>query len=132
MGAVKPVQPPALPSVPTSPPATSGQAAEAAGCTSDRKLTRGNLDNTLNYFGKEYRVSVDVLIRSIKTATWQSILHLTTGGDQEKYGRRTPAIWVNANGKLHICSAINGISNYIWDTKSALPLNDCATIVVEQ
>lgn len=44
---------------------------------------------------------------------WSNLLHLTTGGDQGKYGERNPAIFVYGSSTpfLTVASAINGNIN---------------------
>lgn len=98
-----------------------------------QKLTPDKIVETLPYVHEEYQVSFDVLVKEIsKITTWQNMLHLTIGENLKVPGDRIPGLWLNKNGRLHIASAVNGKTNYFYDTKSAFPLNKWVNIVIEQ
>ena len=49
--------------------------------------------------------------RKVTGQSWSSVLHFTTGGNDENYGDRTPAVWLYDNKRLFVSSAINGNKN---------------------
>ena len=72
----------------------------------NRKIT------TLQKFGKEYSISFEVKATKF-IRTWASVIHFTKGGNIANYGDRAPAVWFRPGGsRFHICSAVNGQSNY--------------------
>ena len=63
---------------------------------------------------------------------WGSIIHLTIGNNEGRYGDRVPAIWTRPKeSKLHIASAVNGEDNYVYDSDK-IPVNKKVHIVVDQ
>lgn len=63
---------------------------------------------------------------------WSNIIHVTTGGNNEKYGDRTPAVFFHSETtKLRVCSAISGNKNHCW-TSSSLPMHKFTSIRIMQ
>ena len=81
--------------------------------------------------GKEYIISFQLLLTADISSDYGSIIHFTTGGNVGKYGDRTPALFVHDKTKLHLASAIDGNSNYYFDTP-ALSLNAWHSIEISQ
>ena len=77
---------------------------------------------TLPSVGKEYSVSFDLLVQSGVDSFYHNVLHLTTKGDIGKLGYRIPAVYLRWDNVLHICSAVNGKSDYIFN-----PINHTLT-----
>ena len=99
-------------------------------------LTKNNLIGTLSKLNKEYSVSFDV-----KPTTYgnhhRNILHVTLGGDSDRYGDRTPGVWFspsNPSGttsSLLIISPINGAHNE-FNTKASFPTNKWIGVKIDQ
>ncbi|XP_047145232.1 uncharacterized protein LOC105847055 isoform X2 [Hydra vulgaris] len=96
-------------------------------------LIRDNLITSIQFLEKEYSVFLKLKLLKLSYQSWTNVIHLTTGGDNGKYGFRTPAIFISPNSpdKLQIASAINGSFNYVFYTQS-LPLNEWSSIKVSQ
>ena len=63
---------------------------------------------------------------------WMSIIHFTIGQDIGKYGDRAPAVFlVPGTSKFHVASAVNGNSNYFFDT-TTIQLNRRYHIEIHQ
>ena len=80
--------------------------------------------------GKKYSVSFKLFPTKF-SPHWQNILHFTTGADRGTLGSRVPAIFANGNGNLHICSDVNGNTNYWWNSKP-IPTNAWTEIQIRQ
>ena len=65
---------------------------------------------TLDYIGKEYKISFEVFVGHFKRLPYQSVIHFTAG--PAYYGQRTPAVWLKPDRKVHVSSSISGISTY--------------------
>merc|ERR1719341_81596 len=72
----------------------------------ESELKQNQLVTVLPYMGKEYRVGFELLVTNIGADPWQSVIHLTLGGNAEKFGDRAPACWVANNKKLACASSI--------------------------
>nr|XP_047144967.1 uncharacterized protein LOC101241106 isoform X2 [Hydra vulgaris] len=95
----------------------------------ERVLTLNNLLATLTSLEKTYSVSFNLYLTSL-SETYESVIHLTIGGNTEQYGDRCPAVWVKS-GQLFICSAVNLEKNYCITTDQ-LPLYVWSTIKISQ
>ena len=78
-------------------------------------LKKNNLVTELPYIGKEYKISFDLFVTKFGAEDYQSVIHFTTSGNAEKYGDRTPGVWMCKTKKLHISSALNGNVNNFYD-----------------
>ena len=85
----------------------------------------------LAFLGKEYILSFDLLLNTVELSGYQSILHLTIGGDHAMYGDRTPGVWLNSNW-FHIASAINGNSNKYKDISPQLQAGNWMQFEISQ
>ena len=65
----------------------------------------------LDFLEKEYKISFEVFIVHFKTDIYQSLIHFTLGANADKYGDRTPAVWIKNNKAVTIASAISGNKN---------------------
>ena len=80
--------------------------------TDEAQIVKNNLVATIPRLYKEFDVSFEVFPTGFLTGSYpDSIIHMTIGPDQGKYGARTPGIWFNSN-KLHIDGAVNGQNEY--------------------
>lgn len=78
-------------------------------------VTRNTQIATIANWGPEYRVEVDIMVRSAGSE-WSSILHfMSTGSDCCSLGDRIPSIFFNSGGYLLITSAVSDNGNY-WVT----------------
>ena len=81
-------------------------------------IARNQQLTELEYLGKEYRITFELFITQYGSG-YQSVLHLTTGGDDSAYGDRTPGVWLYNDNVVHVASAINGQANMY---KNLLPM----------
>ena len=81
--------------------------------------------------GKEYIITFQLLLPAAIPSSFGSIIHFTIGGDYKKYGDRTPALFVHDKTRLHLASAIDGKSNFQFNTP-ALSLNTRHNIEISQ
>ncbi|XP_065656161.1 uncharacterized protein LOC100212432 isoform X5 [Hydra vulgaris] len=97
-----------------------------------QELKKNKLAATLSRLEKEYTVSFKIKPVSYSQG-WKSVIHLTIGQNIGRYGDRTPAAWFHhdGSGKLTIASAINGNSNYYFNTQP-LPLNEWSSFQISQ
>ena len=65
----------------------------------------------MDFLEKEYKISFEVFISQVKTDLYQSLIHFTLGANADKYGDRTPAVWIKNNKAVTIASAISGNKN---------------------
>lgn len=73
-------------------------------------VRRNNQISTIDTWGTEYTVTVDIIVHSVETESavtgWSNILCFTsTDGDRCNFGDRAPAIWYHSAGFLRIRSA---------------------------
>ena len=87
-----------------------------------------NLLSTLETWGPEYTVVVDIIVHSAGTepnSEWLSILRFANGhGDIDDSGQRVPAILYNINGFLQI-------SNGDYYVTPTIDLNKCYHIEIK-
>ena len=84
-------------------------------------MTRNNFVRSYPFYYNQFDISFD--IRPFGTiSSWASIIHLTRGQDNTKYGDRVPGVWFQpGSGRLHICSAINNNKANCYSDKTNLP-----------
>jgi len=79
-------------------------------------VIRNTLIATIDNWGPEYRVAVDIMVHSAGTVNdygYSSILHCTSSGsDCCNIGARIPAIFYHRSGYFHITSGVNENGNY--------------------
>jgi len=44
-----------------------------------------------------------------------NVFHMTIGGNEEQYGDRIPAVWVNEAKFIHISSGVSNETNFFYD-----------------
>ena len=76
-------------------------------------VTRNTTLATLPILYKEFDVKLEINVNNFPNS-WVNVFHMTIGGNGDVYGNRIPALFGNggSNPYLHVCSAINGQSNY--------------------
>ncbi|XP_066915488.1 uncharacterized protein [Clytia hemisphaerica] len=107
-----------------APPAKQTFAAE-------QQVTRSKLLTTLPELTKEWKVSMDVKLKS-KKGGWTNIIHATTGHNCCHRGQRVPAIFVFSNQyRSHICSPLGGYGNHNYND-IYFPQNQYTNVVMQQ
>ena len=87
---------------------------------------------TVPTWGKDWKVSFNLKLTGKIGNRWGSIIHFTTGGNNNKYGNRIPAVWtIPGKTSLHFCSAINGNKNKYFNSRP-IKLNRFVKIRIEQ
>ena len=94
-------------------------------------LKKNNVIEEKDILPRGWKVSFRIIPTDI-VQDWSNILHATIGGNTERDGDCTPAIWFKGNSlKPFICSSING-NKYSCSTFPDLPLYKLTTIQVQQ
>ena len=62
----------------------------------------------LPYIGKQFTMSFKFFINDLSGYAWQSLIHVTTGGDKGKMGFRIPGVWATVNKDLYVIFPLNG------------------------
>jgi hypothetical protein len=83
-------------------------------------LKKNSLVETIPILYQTYTVNFDLYAKSYARG-YHSIIHLTRGGNGARLGDRIPAVWshggTSSSSPLHICSGINRLANYCFNTK---------------
>ena len=97
-------------------------------------MLQNNLQATLPNVSKEYIVSFDFKIKSLKPENaWKSIIYFTTGAGKDSPGFRHPAAFIhNIHGSLYICSQVGSSYNRCYNHHMAAPLNQWISVEVAQ
>ena len=95
-------------------------------------LQKDHLITVLPFIGTQYKITFDVYISSYGKEPWSSIIHFTHNGNAETYGDRTPGIWISHEKKVHVASAISGVTNYYIDSQTIYPLKTWIPFEVSQ
>ena len=74
-------------------------------------ISKNNQRFLLDFLEKAYKISFEVFISQFKTDLYSSLIHFTLGANADKYGDRTPAVWIKNNKAVTIASAISGNRN---------------------
>lgn len=107
---------------------------------SAKKIKKGQLINRDGQdilLDKEYSLEFKVKPTAFNSYNWGSVLHLTQGGEYERYGDRTPAIWFTmeestTERSLTICSAVNGNSDYCYVTSKSFTIGKWIRLKIAQ
>ncbi|XP_002169658.2 uncharacterized protein LOC100205312 [Hydra vulgaris] len=83
-------------------------------------LKNDNLVAVLSKLKKSFIISFDLKLNSFSNEI-RSVIHLTLGEDNVKYGDRIPGVWISKQ-KLQVVFAINGNNNNLFESKP-LPLD---------
>ncbi|XP_065677372.1 uncharacterized protein LOC136092756 [Hydra vulgaris] len=99
---------------------------------SEEILKKNNLIATLTSMGKAYTITFNLKPNSYSSG-WKSVLHLTIGGNNRKYGDEEPGVWFleDGSGRLNIYSAVNGNASYNI-VSEPLDLNKWSNIKISQ
>ena len=97
----------------------------------ERPIEENTLISTLSHLSKTYYLSFDVEATEFGSG-YQSIIHLTIGGDKAQYGDRTPAVWYNSGKKLYICSAVSGNRDNCYTHPNQAQLNTYTNVQISQ
>ncbi|XP_065664920.1 uncharacterized protein LOC136086642 [Hydra vulgaris] len=79
------------------------------------KLKKDNLIGVLSKLETSFAVSFTLKLNNFSDG-FRSVLHLTTGENNEKYGDRIPGVWIYYK-MLHVAFAINGNQNHYLFSK---------------
>ena len=88
--------------------------------TEEIAIQRNNLLTTLPYIAEEYKISFELFITKHIVDDWRSVIHFSTGGNYGKYGDRIPGLYIYADKKLYMFSALSGDPNYMYLLPAAL------------
>ena len=103
----------------------------------ERAVKQNTLVGTMPTLYPDWKLSFEFKLHGIippsANCIWSNLIHMTAfGGDHQKYGDRTPALFIrHGTTKVHVFSPINKKSNYHFHTDS-LALNQWTKIEVEQ
>ena len=75
------------------------------------RISKNHQIGKLTNLFEDYIIGFDLRLNFAYGQSWSSVLHFTTGGNNENYGDRTPAVWLYDNKRLFVSSAINGNKN---------------------
>mmetsp|Transcript_7397 Transcript_7397/g.15329 ORF Transcript_7397/g.15329 Transcript_7397/m.15329 type:complete len:427 (+) Transcript_7397:153-1433(+) len=96
------------------------------------KPTSNNIISTITQPPYDYRLTFGLTAHSLQTATYQSVIHFTTGNNQAPpYGARVPGVWLRNSGLgLQLLVDWDGASPLNYLTSPALELDKeyCFTI----
>ncbi|XP_065675907.1 uncharacterized protein LOC136092116 isoform X2 [Hydra vulgaris] len=97
----------------------------------DTEIKKNQLLVILTNLPKEYELSFNFKPTKFLSQS-ASVIHLTVGGDKNKYGDRTPCVWVSPDNYLYFSSAINGTTDTIIKSRVISPLNEWTKIKITQ
>ena len=99
--------------------------------TGPEQLKKSNVIKTVKDLPRGWKISFKLFPFAI-VGGFSSVLHATIGNDVGRHGDRIPGIWSYPDKRLYICSSVNGNANLCIFTKTALPLFNHSTVVVQQ
>ena len=82
------------------------------------------------FLGKEFVISFELFINKLAGAHWQSVIHLTTDGNNAKLGDRIPGIWIMRSKQLVVIFALNGEN--AWKDVGAVEENKWIKVQISQ
>ena len=97
--------------------------------TDEQALKKSNLVAVLPKLEKSFLVFFQLKLNSFSNG-YRSVIHLTLGEDNTKYGDRIPGVWIYEQ-KLHVAFAINDNKNEYFFSKP-LPLNKWISVFICQ
>ncbi|XP_002157249.1 uncharacterized protein LOC100204634 isoform X1 [Hydra vulgaris] len=95
----------------------------------EQTLKKSNLVAVLPKLGKQFYIFFQIKLNSFSHG-YRSVIHLTLGEDNVKYGDRIPGVWIYEQ-KLHVAFAISGNKNEYFFSKP-LPLNEWISVAISQ
>lgn len=82
---------------------------------------------------KVFHLSFDIEPTGNVPKQYGSIIHVTTGDDNKKYGDRIPGAWFRPDSqKLYICSAINDQKDTCYKAEEDLPSKKFTRVAINQ
>ncbi|XP_065665800.1 uncharacterized protein LOC100204634 isoform X2 [Hydra vulgaris] len=97
--------------------------------TAEQTLKKSNLVAVLPKLEKKFLIVFKLKLNSFSYGH-RSVIHLTQGEDNVKYGDRIPGVWI-LKQKLHVAFAINGNKNEYFYSKP-LPLDQWISVHIGQ
>ncbi|XP_002165899.1 uncharacterized protein LOC100208688 [Hydra vulgaris] len=97
--------------------------------TNEQTLMKSNLVAILPKLGKTFYIYFKIKLNSFSHG-YRSVIHLTLGEDNVKYGDRIPGIWIYEE-KLVLAFAISGNKNEYFFSKP-LSLNQWIPVIITQ
>ena len=76
-------------------------------------IKKDNLLTTLPSLDKEYKITFDMFITKHIVDNFRTVVHFTVGGNNDKYGDRTPGVWTFKK-RLSVASAVSGNRNKVF------------------
>ena len=61
---------------------------------------------------QKFEVKFDVLPKSIPSASYASVIHLTVANNEANHGDRIPAVWLNSQSFWLVASSVSGNRNH--------------------
>ena len=98
--------------------------------SNETTIKKNNFVTTIAQLPKAYNISFSFKANSYLSG-FASILHITLGGDKERYGDRAPGIWF-VYDKIHINNAISGNKDYKITVPRDVPRNTWVSVIVSQ
>ena len=95
----------------------------------EQTLKKSNLVAVLPKLGKQFYIFFQIKLNSFSHG-YRSVIHLTLGEDNVKYGDRIPGVWIYEQ-KLYVAFAINGNKNEYFYSKP-LSLNQWISVQISQ
>ena len=96
-------------------------------------IRKNNIVHLIDNWGKVFSVEFAIKVTKLPPSTWTNVFHFTADGDNENYGDRIPALYIenhNQKGYFQFCSAINDEKNYA--VKHELYLGKKYQIIIKQ
>ena len=75
-------------------------------------MQKNHLVKNYDSWGKVFSISFSITVFKSQSWDWTNVFHFTADGDNEKFGDRIPALFINKNKYFQICSAVNDVGNY--------------------
>ena len=86
---------------------------------------------TVPYIGKEFVVFFELFLLKFPTVDYESVIHLTVGGNADKFGDRIPAVWITKAKTLYVATVINENRNKVFEL-SGLRLKSWNNVTIKQ
>ena len=71
-------------------------------------IVKGQFLKEFLEWGPYFKVEADITVTEVPTDDWTNVFHFTTGENSGSLGSRIPAVWINKDGYLHICTNLVG------------------------
>lgn len=95
-------------------------------------VIKGQILEQIDLLSPFYNLTFDITPIA-KVSKWSNIIHVTKGGEGQALGDRAPAVFFAPRStRLVVASAINGQKNYVWISRTQLPLGKASKIEIKQ